>query len=424
MRPSVVPKRNPNEISLISLVSPPRLLLRVGLIYGVSVSALGLSDMALAHLVSTADFGTYQYVRQLVPLLVIVSLSGVDQVIGREYPGGLADRFDWTSSLPNLCGIGLGVGVFAATASLGWVGLPPIPSVALALTVPILICSELCAGYLRARGLYPEAAFIQQGYRLCLATLVIASLSVAHLLSKVYAALVPASGIVFSLVGIQKARTRLSTAPRVGTRDLRRLRSLGFLFALSLLSLGALDWIDQAALLHRYHSFSISGAYVSAKVYFTFPFVSLASILGFAMLPEIAKLGSRVSVSLLNRLQLAFLGIALVLSIPMFLVARMLPFLFPVEPSPRLLLLLIGAGVGRLCYVVPSGVIGALADKRVLWRYVALGVGSLGLEGAVILLGSVSHALELGACGLFVGVWVRTVCSYLLVRRFLQTGRA
>lgn len=364
---------------------------------------LGVSDLLLPYFVQPADFGAYQYVRQLAPLLVIFSLFGIDQVISREYPGHHADTVNWSAAPRHMLPAAAVLGAAAAILSVRYAALPVLSAVPLAILPSVLLYSELAAGYLRARGDYARASLTQQGYRLALGATLLVTLPIAGSLSSFYSVLLLVTTVPFATVGRSILRNRLLRSQALGKGTFRDLRHVGGVFALTILTLGALDWVDQAAVNWRTESFASAGVYVASKVYLVFPFIVLGSILGFSALPEVAKRPTGMTVSTFLRTQrtTAVLGVTVgsVLLLGTVSFSSLLPFGIPALAS----ILFLCSGIMRLMYLVPSAVLGALATRAILSHFAVATILCLFVEAATILLLPESvNPVVAGSAGLLV----------------------
>jgi hypothetical protein len=389
--------------------------------YGGAVALLGLSDLLLAHLIPAREYGSYQFVRSLAPLLVLASLLGLDQVLPREFAGASAHEKDWYALVGRFVRRGLGLAVLAASGSVALLGLPIIAAGSLAATVPAIACSELAAAYLRSVGQYPKAALLQQAYRVLLASIVLASVPWASYISSVYPVGLAAASF---LAGFAALRVLLKTKGRnrLSLRDVRRLTHTGVLFAISTISLGALDWVDQAALALRFSSFSDIGLYVALKVYLNFPFVTLVSIAGFSALPEVAKSPERMSLTLFNKLQRRMIVLASTAALSLYVLFQKAPELLPVKTEATILVLFLGSGMLRFLYLLPSSVLGALAPRSTLRRYTCFVVLSVILEAMIIILLPIDslEPIAMGGFGLLAGTATRLGSSWIFASACLQ----
>ncbi|MBW3591800.1 MAG: hypothetical protein KY393_08145, partial [Actinobacteria bacterium] len=390
-------------------------MLAIGTIYGGSVLILGVSDLLLAHAIRPAAFGSYQYVRLLLPLMVISGLLGLDQVMARLTPGSAARTVPWLAMLPRCTGVSLLLGGAAAAASVLAVDLAWPGALCLILGAPTLVVSEFSAGYLRARGKYLIAAFIQQGYRLLLGSVVIGSLALASSLEGVYPLFILLSAATFSLIGLRWASGDLAPGNGLSASQTKAIRKTGLWFAVILIGLGGMDWIDQAAIARQFGSFGPAGEYAALKVYLSFPFVALVSVVGFRLLPEVAKQSHQLSHARLWRIQLAIFAVAVVIAGALLIGYHIHPQFLPVRASFTVLMGLAATGVARFLSLVPGAVVGGLGSRYVLKIYALGGVLVLLAEAMTVSIGA-RHlpALELGMVALVVATWVRCGMSMVL----------
>jgi hypothetical protein len=396
----------------------------VTLFYGGAVALLGLSDLLLAHLIPAREYGSYQFVRSLAPLLVLASLLGLDQVLPRQFAGAVAHEKDWYALVPRLVGHGLALALAAGFVSVLLLGLPVVASTSLILSVPTIACSELAAAYLRCIGQYPKAALLQQGYRLVLGSIVLASLPWASYMRSLYPTGLAVASLSAGLVALGVLR-KTKARRRISPLAIRRLVRTGILFAASTMTLGGLDWVDQATLALRFSSFHESGVYVALKVYLTFPFVTLVSILGFSALPEIAKNPARMTIKIFYGLQRRMIALAVTGALLLLFLFHIAPGVLPVEAETAYLPLFLGSGICRVLYLLPSSVIGALGSRAMLRRHTIWGIASIALEVAVILLlpARSFEPVVVGALGLLSGTATRLGSSWIFASDCLQRTR-
>ncbi|MCA1824000.1 MAG: hypothetical protein ABR520_10275 [Mycobacteriales bacterium] len=402
-----------------------RQLVGIALPYASALLVLATADIVLPHRTSPETFGRYQFVRQLAPLVVVFGLLGVDQVIARSYYGERADRVAWLPLLPRLARATAVVAAVFCGLSMWRLHLPLAYGAATAFSALALVVSELTAGYLRAAGSYALAAFVQQGYRILLGVFLML-LAAFRLASpgRVVVALVSAPAIVAVMAARALWRQSLR-AENVEQPHYESMRRIGIPIALAVLGLGAMDWVDQAALALRTGGLSAGGIYTSAKIPLSFPAIAVASIVGFAALPEVAKRLAKVaerriwwiSVFLAAGASCAINGA--VLAVYVSEGHRVLAY--PVSNATALLL--VAAGASRLAYVLPSAVLGAAGSGRLLYAYAFVSVGALALEGGWILLAPIASAVDLAASGLLVAAGARLIASLVLASLSLRPHR-
>ena len=407
-------------MSTVEALPPPaavyawRRAVGIGMAYGSAVGLLGLTDIWLPHVSSPEAFGTYQLVRQICPLVVLGGLAGIDQLMSRQYAGQRAHDVAWSTAIRPVALRTAGFGIVAGLVVGWWLGVPTAAVVVLLLVTQAMAVAEVAANYLRAAGQYVWATSMQQAYRLLLAVSSLSVLLVPSLRRNLFALLVPATVIPFVVATAVLARQRRGAR----TTFVNTERSVGWLFAVAMVVIGALDWVDQGALAARW-GVGAAGIYVAMKVPLVFPYVVLASVLGFSALPETAKrMADRpdARVKLFDRRLLGVAaGLGAVLAGALYAAGSEVLAYVPDGPTAAALLV---AGACRLLYVLPSAAVGALADRCTFTWYVAGGVGALALEAATIFVAPGTWPTgRIGATGLLVGSVTRLGSATVLARR-------
>jgi hypothetical protein len=381
----------------------------VGLIYGSAILSLALAELFLAKHVSPETFGAYFFVRTGAPLAVIIALAGLDQVIPRRFLGddartisvGRLARAVWPATI---------VGFLAGLLSSRVFGLPVDFSVALAVMTPILAISELTASIYRARRRYGLASALQQGYRF-FGALGLVWVSIFRPSGDAVAAVLAGSAIVVSIFGGCLLWQQSTPDQELQSARLHRWLGIGIPVAASSLLTGAQDWVDLAALSARTDGLAASGLYGPQKLLLVMPFVGLASILGFVALPEIARSRAwpRPMKTLERTLLLCCAGVLLSIVL-VAIVGGVGAVILRLPPDAWQVAFLLGAGVARLAYVIPSATLGAHGSSRRIWVVVAGSAGFVGLEAAMILTLPIDP-ITAACSALFVACWGRLTLS-------------
>lgn len=393
-----------------TLLGSRRSVAGVAALYGTSVALLGLSDAIAAHVFHASDFGEYQFVRQLGPVLVVLVLLGIDQVLVRDYPGPRSHEFRWDLLLPRLVCIAGVIGLMAAIACVVGFHISYLAGATLAVAIPAQTSSEWTAAYMRARGKYASGAAVQQGYRLVLGGLVLLSVPLAaafgDLLPFTYAISTVTLGVVAVIV--LRRELRGVVAPRIDRATFRTLRQIGIRLAIITVCLGGLDWVDQAALAAKFDSMAEIGRYTALKVYLVLPFVSLVSILGFAALPEVSKRADVLELRAVLELLAIGIGAAVMLGslLIIFFMAGGRAIL-PYQPTTAVLHILVGAGMARFIYLVPSVVLGVTATKQTLTWFAVSSIAVLIVEGTVVLFLPARDPVLAASVAYLVACWLR-----------------
>lgn len=386
----------------------------VAIVYGVSVGALGLAELVYAHATSSDAFGQYAYYRQALPLVVALGLLGIEQSICREAAGGVV-LWNWRREVPTVLFSSLFVAGMAATASVYFLGLSTPFAAALILSSGLVSVSEFSSAVFRADGRYSHGAIAQQGYRIGIALTLFGAIWLAldERALPWLLMLVPLPVALLSYKGIRSG----SSADRLTRRHRRTLRFLGIGFAGVTLTGGAVDWLDQALLAWRYGSFSSSGEYAATKLVIVFPFISIASILAFSALPEVARRRAKFEEAHITRMIMVCTAAAAGLAFVVAAVIVLFPAILPTTPALTAVLLFLVTGVGRFLYIIPSAVLGALANQRLLYLFAGVGVLALVLEAAVILAIPTSvDPILAGAVAVFAAVYLRLAGGIALMR--------
>jgi O-antigen/teichoic acid export membrane protein len=382
----------------------------VTIIYASSVGLLLVAELALSRASEATTFGEYQYVRQAIPLVVACVVFGVDQALTRDISSG--GSLAVVRRLMRSCAI-LSIPVSLLAAVLSWklygLSLPAILTMSAAPT--FVVITELAAAVCRAQNCYAEATVAQQGYRLFAGIGVLILVSSGWGIQASSAALLAGAVIVALPLAIRVSRR---TAPRLraGRAEIRRVRVLGAGFGISMFSMALIDWIDQAAVAQAFGSLASSGLYVGAKLVTVYPFVTVASVLGFMIMPEMVKRRKRIT----RRVWRGAMAIALGGSILLWVLASWALNTF----SPMILgrdvgiipvSILSAVGALRICYLLPSGVVGALGSAKLLAVSGLTGLIAAGMGAATIFLLRNWDPTSAGSTGLLVATVVRLLLS-------------
>lgn len=389
-------------------------------IYAASVGLLAVAEMLLAHIVSVADFGLYQLVRQLVPLVAAFAAFGVDQSLPRVVPR-LSGQPRGIQSLATGGALsGLVVGLLSALILRHFVDLRWIDVFVIVLAPPLLVASNVAAGLFRGLRSYARAAALQQGYRILLAIGLVGVVAAAGADSGsiLPALLVVGAGVPAFLAARALRRVEDSAeAGQDGNRlSIRVLAPAGLAITVSTLTLGGMDWIDQAVLA-AISGVDASGIYVAAKLYISFPFIAAASVLGFVALPEAARRPASVQGKAAVKAQLLLALLAMAVGGTTLWALTAIEGLLPVAVSNRSMALLAVAGAFRLSLVLPSARLGAFASHFKLAIFAAMCVVLLGLEGILVLLFAGDDPVEGAALAVAVTAALRFSVAWLMSLR-------
>lgn len=382
----------------------------VALIYGASILVFFGAEVFLASSMTANDFGQYSYVRNLLPLLTLGVLAGIDQALTRSLAEGSAvglARRVLRGRLP----LAIIAGLVLAVMSIQWFHLNGTAAISLAVSVPLLVGSELAAAVLRGHGSYARAAVVQQGYRLTFGGLVL--LAYGPWVEQ------PALGpVVFlltagiALLFVLGVAWMIRVSPRAATSqtELRSLRRLGIAFVASMGSLLLLDWGDQVTANALGNGFESAGIYSSQKLVAVYPLLSIASVLGFMLMPELVRRRDRITRQGIRTSFILFGSFCAVLAGFWGFVSDGVHELFvsDLQQSGTMWLLAV-TGALRLFYLAPSAILGALGSARLIirvsiWAFVSVPVLPL---TAVLLRGASVPVDSAVAGGLLAAVCVR-----------------
>jgi hypothetical protein len=378
---------------------------RIMALYGLSVGMLLVAELLLSRSATAAEFGQYQYVRQSIPLVVGGVLFGLDQALTRQLAVG--ESFNVVHRIVARSAFwAVVVGVVVTACSLYAYKLSSPAVIALFSAPIVVVVSELAAAVLRARRHYGSAVLAQQGYRLIGGAAVILGLALGLPTDASPYAL--ALGSI--LIGTWAAWRLTKLVPRGdgSPGEIRRLRVLGAGFGASMLSMALIDWQDQAAVAFVYGSLADSGAYAATKLAIVYPFVTVASVLGFMILPEVVRRRQLLTLALWRRaLMVVTAGAAVLWLLGGLLSLAIAPLLIGRNVNTEVAFILAGVGVMRLMYLLPSSVVGAFGSARLLgWCGVA-GFGAAGIGAASIFLMGKGDPLASGSIGLLVATALR-----------------
>lgn len=349
-------------MSGIRLPESQRAVALVGLVYGGSVGGLFLAELLLARSTPSEVFGAYQLVRQTLPFAVVLLVFGLDQAITRASAAHNYGRIAQSASRSRILA-SLAAALLFASGLHYFLGLP-WPWAALAGgALPGIVASELGSGLLRGEGKYRQATTLQQGYRLLLALSIILVLSLGHepRVAELLLMLL-ASSCLFGFIGVLRVWYPLRSEAN-GVRVVKT----GAAFALSMLSIAALDSLDLVVLTRQSASLSTTGEYAAAKLILTYPFISVASIGGIFLMPELIRHNRSLKHLYSVKATILFGGAA-----ALFIVLTTRPIqvfltqLVDVELSSVAIALLLLTGLARLVYVLPSATLGAHGSTRLI----------------------------------------------------------
>lgn len=363
-------------------------------IYGAAILVLFVGDVVLSRTTSPAEFGEYSITRNAIPLIALVAIFGVDQALTREYAAmrghGVARLV-----LRSRAMVATGLSALGALLLYRYLGVSVGAALVVAACGPALVISELSAALLRGKGFYAFSALVQQGYRLLLgaAILILATLGQIseYVVDRMFEATVAAllvAVVGFALLGGVRSLKELD--PQGTPREAKRMGRLGFAFGLSMISLAAIDWVDQALVTRLGAGLGDTGVYAAHKLIAVYPLLSLASIGGFLLLPELVKSAHILTP---RKVLVWLLMTAAIVATVAVAWAAVSPIAYQQfldrEPTWELLATLTAVGGLRLLYVVPSSVLGA--------------VGSLSLIIATALVGLLAIPVLCGTAG---ALWI------------------
>jgi hypothetical protein len=377
-------------------------------VYGGCIGLLFLADTILSAHVSPAVFGEYTLTRNALPLVLTLGLFGVDQALIRALATGPA-----TGALRSIVGqrlfrvalVGLVAGVVLRLLGVEWRSSLVLFACAVAVCI-----SELVSAALRGQGSYVASSILQQGYRLVLASLLIVGVVAFGVDSYTYVVLsllfaCTAVGVLAAL----KARPMWREAPDRENR--RKINRLAGGFGISMVSFAVLDWLDQAMVTLLSTNLAATGAYNIHKLWGVYPLLSIASIGGFLLMPELVRSRNSLTLTRLRNLYLASALLALALAAAAFTVsALLLPHIVQIPVDTGLLALFVIIGAVRLFYLVPSAVLGAVGTDALIRQ--AAKVGLL----PIVMMPAIAAALSIA-----IDVKV-AVSAALLVATVIRTG--
>lgn len=362
-------------------------------LYAASIGFLFLADVLLARRLQLSDYAEYSLVRSSIPLVSVLTLVGVDQAITRRYAeggvGGLAGLV-MAQRLPTAIIVSLTGGVFLRVVlGTSWWAAGALAAAGLAVAL-----SDLSSAFLRGKGSYVGSALLQQGYRLTWGVALLTAFLLPFLESGIKQALVfaPACAWAVTFAGLLYARPFVEKHQNA---DVRATNLLGLAFGTSMLSMLLLDWIDQAFLAAT-TNLPTAGAYAVQRLVAVYPLLSIASIAGFVLMPELIRRSSRLTQGGLRHLNIACVSGSLLLGVLWASALVVLfPRLMPTTSTSLTLVCLALVGALRLYYLVPSSVLGAFGSTALIVRASVLGLASAPLLALVF----VGLQAPLGASG-------------------------
>ena len=379
-----------------------------------------IGELLLARHISSAQFGAYQLVRQAIPVVSVLALLGYDQSLTRETASGqgVPAAFDIRQLRLVVAAVVLGaLGAFYLTQELR---VPLAIASTLSVSAGAVALSSLISGVMRASQQSALAALTQQGGRLFAGLVFIVSWP---LLSGIGAAIaLSISSVAIAVVGVIWIKRQRETWTATNA-DHRLMRRLGMGFSLSMLSLAAGDWLDQALLAHLSNNLAVVGGYAQVKLVTVYPILSIGSVLGFVALPELARRRDTFTGRRLIRWMVGCLAGSAAAAAVLAPISRiMLTWLFGVTYDWSLVIVLSIVGGLRLFYVLPSALLGALSTPRVMAGFGGLGFAGLGIQVLVTLVAAhgdlmMAAALGLAAATVFRAVVSSVICLNLVKQR-------
>lgn len=358
--------------------------------YGGSVAVLLVGEVLLARASQPVEFGSYQLVRQAVPVVVALSLLSYDQVLAREIASGGMPTPPIGPQQRRLIYSSAFVATLFAIYSNQVLNLPAEIAATLVLASAAVALTSLISGVMRAEGQYLAAAVSAQGHRLVLGLCLVVG---ASWLSGFSAAVsFTASAVVIAVYAALWMWRRRAVLVLDG-RAHKRLRRLGYGVSVSAVTLAATDWLDTALVAGLSGSLSEAGQYGAAKLVGTYPLLSVGSILGFVALTEVARAGRQASLDATRRMTILSVAAACATALWLLVAIVSVPILYGGDVSKATLVALVLTGGLRLFYVLPSSVVGAFAGNR-----------HLNLLGLACMLGLLMQGLVTWALHLHVSI--------------------
>jgi O-antigen/teichoic acid export membrane protein len=387
-------------------------------IYAGAIGLLLVGELLLARHISTAAFGGYQLVRQAIPVISVLALLGYDQSLTRETAlrAGVPAAFD-TQQLRLVVGAVV-LGALSALYLTQELHVPLAISSTLSVSAGAVALSSLVSGVMRASQRSALAALTQQGGRLFAGLVLIAAWP---LLSGAGAAVVLSlSSVAIALVGVLWIKSQRNTWTATDA-DHRLMRRLGIGFSLSMLSLAAGDWLDQALLAHLSNDLGVVGGYAQVKLVTVYPILSIGSVLGFVALPELARRRDTLTERQVLSWMVGCLAASAAAAALLAPVSRLvLTWLFGVSFDWRLVITLSIVGALRLFYVLPSAMLGALSTPRVMAQFGGLGFLGLAVQIVVTLVAAHGGLMMAAALGLAAATLLRVALSSLICVRLVK----
>jgi hypothetical protein len=385
---------------------------RIAAIYGGSVGLLLVAELALSRTTSPAVFGEYQYVRQLLPFMVAGALFGWDQALTRH----TAETGRDVALRPTLrrCILRMaGVSVIAVLGSAYLFDLSALTFAVLMSAPFALVVSELAAASWRARHAYGHAAFAQQGYRMFAGAAICVLVIFGFVPDQApVVCLLTATVLVALWSGRQTVRRYAPDPSDAG--GLNRLPTVAIGFGVSMLAFPGIDWADQAAVAYVFDGMTSSGQYAAAKLIAVYPFISIASIVGFIAMPEAVRRRRLMTPSWC----VSVLCWASLVALPVWLVAtgalsQVAPMILGRQVPAAALWTLTAVGVLRILYVIPSSVLGAVGSASLMVASGLFGCVGIALEILVIIFWPGDDPLLAGACGLLAATVIRLLVAHV-----------
>ena len=407
------------EVSATDVLRRSSPALKVAGIYGTAILLLFAAEIALARTLPSQAFGQYSLTRNALPLISALSLLGIDQAVTRRLAAGDSE-FGVRRAFRQRIVLSVVMSLMGALITF-WMTERVGPAITVAVSGTGLVISDYSAAVLRGRGSYGMSALIQQGYRLALGCILIALVVTGQVELGSSVAAIAVSVTLFAAIGAHRwlRRAKPLSRKRAGLSGLNRL---GLAFGLSMIPFAALDWADQA-LLTQAAGAGVTGMYAVTKLVTVYPLLSLASIGGFLLMPEVVRRAETVTRGRVERWTLLMIGGSLTATIAWLAFAVVvIPPLLHQNPETSLLVVLCAVGGVRLFYLLPSSLLGALGDTQLIVRTSAIGLLSL------LLLPIVSWALghqgvspELAvAVGLLAATATRVAISMVAVVRLTK----
>jgi O-antigen/teichoic acid export membrane protein len=396
---------------------------RTAVVYALALGLLFVGELAVARVTSAKDFGSYQLVRNALPVLTTIGLLGYDQALVRELARSGASRAVRLGR-DQYTVIGMSVIAAACTASYLWLALALDSSVmfVLPLCTYLLSYSIMVASSMRALGHTAGAAFAYQGYRLIAgSTLLLVSFGpVSHGAPLFVVLLLAAAGpFWFSYRWLRGT----DFAEVISTQRHRSIRSLGAVFSLAAITMAASDWLDQLLVSMSHLGLEGNGNYALAKLLAVYPLSSVAAVAGFVALAEVTRRSASLTLARFARVAGVCSLVSLGLACGAFAAARFVGSReFGLDLPHSVFALLAVVGALRLFYVLPSAVFGAIGSTRMILAFGLVGFLTLALQVAITMRFGDGVSLVSACQGLLAASAARLIASVVFCLILLRNG--